>query len=94
MSRAAPSKKLSGTSRRKRVECSMLPWNALSNSNVFSGAIDKTALWLERVGGLENAKRRMVEIATKSPGRYFVFCDFPHTVVAQIDTPSEISEVR
>jgi len=62
----------------------MLPWNALSNSNVFSGAIDKTALWLERVGGLENAKRRMVEIATKSPGRYFVFCDFPHTVVAQI----------
>ena len=58
--------------------------------DIFSGAIDKDALWLERVQGLENAKRRMGELATKSPGRYFVFCDFSHTVVAQIDAPSEI----
>lgn len=59
--------------------------------DIFSGTIDKNAFWLERVGGLENAKRRMEEIATKRPERYFLFCDFSHTVVAQIDASSEIS---
>ena len=58
--------------------------------DIFSGAIDKNPLWLERVEGLENAKRRIGEMATKSPGRYFVFCDFSHTVVAQIDASSEM----
>jgi len=66
--------------------------------DIFSGGIDENALWLERVEGLENAKRRMEERATKSPGRYFVFCDFSHTAVAQIDTsaiiPSEETGVR
>ena len=58
--------------------------------DILSGAIDKNALWLERVEGLENAKRSMDEIAIKSPGRYFVFCGFSHTVVAQIDMSSEV----
>lgn len=57
--------------------------------DIFSGAIDKNPLWLERVEGLENAKRRMEEMATESPGGYFVFCDFSHTVIALIDTSSE-----
>jgi len=57
--------------------------------DIFSGAIDENALWLERVEGLENAKRRMGEIAKQSRGKYFVFCDFSHTVVAQTDTSSE-----
>ena len=59
--------------------------------DIFSGAIDKKAFWLERVEGLENAKRRMEEIATKRHERYFLFCDFSHTVVAQIDASSEIA---
>jgi hypothetical protein len=58
--------------------------------DIFSGTIDKDAFWLERVEGLENAKRHMEEIATKRPERYFLFCDFSHTVVAQIDASSEI----
>ena len=59
--------------------------------DIFSGSVDKNAFWLERVEGLEKAKRRMEEIATKQPERYFLFCDFSHTVVAQIDAPSEIA---
>ena len=56
--------------------------------DIFSGAIDESAFWLERVEGLENAKRRKGEIATKSPGKYFAFCDFSQTVVARTDTSS------
>ena len=59
--------------------------------DIFSGTIDKNPFWLERVEGLENAKRRMEEIATKRHERYFLFCDFSHTVVAQIDASSEIA---
>ena len=59
--------------------------------DIFSGSVDKNAFWLERVEGLEKAKRRMEEIATKQPERYFLFCDFSHTVVAQIDASSEIA---
>ena len=46
--------------------------------DIFSGSIDKNAFWLERVEGLEKAKRRMKEIATRQPERYFLFCDFSH----------------
>ena len=64
--------------------------------DIFSEAIDENAFWLERVEGLENAKRRMGEIATKSPAKYFAFCDLSRTVVAQTDTSSttvRLSEV-
>jgi hypothetical protein len=36
--------------------------------DIFSGSIDKNALWLERAEGRDNPNRRMDEIATKSPG--------------------------
>ncbi len=62
--------------------------------DIFSGTIDENARWLEAVEGLENAKRRMHEIAAKSPGRYFVFCDFSHGVVALTDTSSEIGRMN
>lgn len=59
--------------------------------DIFSGSVDTNAFWLERVEGLEKAKRRMEEIATRQPERYFLFCDFSHTVIAQIDASSEIA---
>jgi len=46
--------------------------------DIFSGSVDKNAFWLERAEGLETAKRRKEEIATKQPERYFLFCDFSH----------------
>jgi hypothetical protein len=57
--------------------------------DIFSGAVDNDARWLEAVKGLANAQRRMHEIATESPGGYFVFCDFSHGVVALTDTSSD-----
>ena len=58
--------------------------------DIFSGSIDKNALWLERAEGRDNPNRRMDEIATKSPAKYFAFCDLSRTVVAQTDTSCEI----
>jgi hypothetical protein len=62
--------------------------------DIFAGTIDKDARWLEAVKGLANAKRRMHEIAAKSPGRYFLFCDFFHGVVALTDSSSEMASRR
>ena len=62
----------------------------ISKFDIFSGSIDKDALWLETTEGLANAKQRMNELAAKSPGKYFVFCDFSHTVVALTDTATEL----
>jgi hypothetical protein len=45
--------------------------------DIFSGSVDKNAFWLEHVEGLEKAKRRLEEIATKQPERYFLFVIFP-----------------
>lgn len=62
--------------------------------DIFAGAIDKDARWLEAVKGLTNAKRRMYEIAAKSQGRYFLFCDFSHGVVALTDASSDMASPR
>jgi hypothetical protein len=62
--------------------------------DIFAGAIDKDARWLEAVKGLANAKRRMHEIAAKLLGRYFLFCDFSHGVVALTDASSEMASPR
>jgi hypothetical protein len=54
--------------------------------DIFSGALDKNALWLEAVDGLGPAFERMKQIAANSPGTYFVFCSSTHKVLASIDT--------
>ena len=59
--------------------------------DIFSGVMDKNARWVETVKGLENAKRRMHKIAAESPGKYFVFCEFSHTVVDLTDTSSDMA---
>lgn len=40
--------------------------------DIFSG-VDQDALWIEAVEGLEEARKRMREIAAGSPGDYFIF---------------------
>jgi hypothetical protein len=60
--------------------------------DIFSGSVDKDAIWIEAVEGLGNAKDRMDELAAKSPGKYFVFCGFSHTVMAVTDTRKEDSD--
>ena len=60
--------------------------------DIFSGSVDKDAIWIEAVEGLGNAKDRMDELAAKSPGKYFVFCSFSHTVMAVTNTRKEDSD--
>ncbi|HWF38236.1 MAG TPA: hypothetical protein VG322_06945 [Candidatus Acidoferrales bacterium] len=54
--------------------------------DIFSGHIDKNALWIETVEGLSNARERMEQIATEKPGQYFIFSPMSHAVLAQIET--------
>jgi len=58
----------------------------ISQYDVFSGRIDRDAIWLETVGGLGAAIAKMKEYDKQSPGRYFVFCSKTHTVMASIHT--------
>jgi len=54
--------------------------------DIFSGAIDKNALWLEAVDGLGAAFGRMKELASATPGAYFIFRTRTRQVLASIDT--------
>jgi hypothetical protein len=47
--------------------------------------LEKDAVWLETVEGLEAAQRRMEEIATRKPGVYFIFSSGDRSVVAKIE---------
>ena len=58
----------------------------LAMFDIFSGAADKDAVWIDAVSGLANARQRMEEIAAKSPGQYFVFSQESGSVVARKDT--------
>jgi hypothetical protein len=55
--------------------------------DIFSGRIDRDAIWLESVDGLAAAVDRMNHYARQSPGCYFVFCSSSHSVLASINTP-------
>lgn len=54
--------------------------------DIFRGATNKDAIWLEAVAGVSSARRRMEEIAKESPGRYFVFDQERHAIIARADT--------
>ncbi|HWF38234.1 MAG TPA: hypothetical protein VG322_06935 [Candidatus Acidoferrales bacterium] len=54
--------------------------------DIFSGAPDKDAMWLEVVTGLAGARERMEEIAREIPGRYFVFSIHSRVLLATVDT--------
>lgn len=54
--------------------------------DIFSGSVDKDAMWIEAVDGLNAARKRMEEIALEVPGRYFVFSAYSRTILAQVDT--------
>ena len=57
-----------------------------STFDIFRGATDEDAVWLDAVEGLENALQHMEEIAALSPRRYFVCRQQGHAVLARIDT--------
>lgn len=54
--------------------------------DIWSGTPRKTGQWLETVTGLNNARKRMTEIAGETPGPYFIFSAWNGYILDQIDT--------
>jgi hypothetical protein len=62
--------------------------------DIFSGSLDKDAMWVEAVPGLAKARERMKELAAQVPGKYFVFSMHSHAVLASVDTSSNFNRAK
>jgi hypothetical protein len=55
--------------------------------DIFSGRFgEKGVLWLGAVARLDDARARMLNLAAKQPGAYFVFNSDSQLIVAAVDT--------
>jgi len=60
--------------------------------DIFSGRYgEKGVLWLGAVTRLDDAHTRMLNLAAKQPGAYFVFNSDTKTLVASVDTSPPLS---
>ncbi len=50
--------------------------------DVFRKDLLGTPVWMETVQDIETAKLRMLELAGRSPGEYFVFCQETQEIVS------------
>jgi hypothetical protein len=62
--------------------------------DVFSGLLNKNALWIESVQGLGAAYERMKELAADRPGPYFVFDAISHKILAKTDTTKPVIPIE
>src|ERR1700751_5058989 len=70
---------------------------AIPAFDIFSGRYgEKGVVWLGAVARLEDARTRMLNLAEKQPGAYFVFNSDTKALVASIDTspPLRASESK
>jgi hypothetical protein len=58
--------------------------------DLFSGASDKDARWLESVEGLSEARERMEHIAAVRPDAYFLYDPLSRSVLAKADTTKQL----
>ena len=56
--------------------------------DIFRRDLLGTPAWMEAVQDLETAKDRMIELAGRSPGEYFVFCQESQEIVSS--TPARL----
>jgi hypothetical protein len=54
--------------------------------DIFAGAEEEDAVWLEAVEGLGPACTRAREFASDTPGNYYVFCPQTRKILFSIDT--------
>jgi hypothetical protein len=59
--------------------------------DVFRKDLLGTPVWMEAVGDFETAKLRMMELAGRSPGEYFVFSQQTQEIVS--DTAPRLFEL-
>ncbi len=57
--------------------------------DLFAGVPGQNATWMERVTGMEQARRRIHELAAETPGEYFVFEPHSHAVPIRIDSRAQ-----
>jgi hypothetical protein len=67
----------------------------VSRFDIFSGTHQgNRAIWLDGVNDFEEAKQKMLSIATEKPGKYFVFSAQENRIVAEIEMkPSVYKEM-
>jgi hypothetical protein len=59
--------------------------------DIFRKDLLGTPVWMEAVEDIETAKLRVTELAGRSPGEYFVFCQKTKEIV--IDTAPRLYEL-
>ena len=62
--------------------------------DIFSGAPDRDARWIEAVSGLGEAKQRTDGLAAKEPGKYFVFDCHQHLILYSVDNRSQSTKTN
>jgi hypothetical protein len=61
--------------------------SAIPAFDIFSGRYgQKGVVWLGAVARLDDARARILNLAEKQPGAYFVFDSDKRTLVASVDT--------
>jgi CheY-like chemotaxis protein len=75
--------------RSARSDATPAPYESLPKFDIFSGAPDRDAVWVCAVRGLANARERMEDIASETPGRYFIFYAPDRSILAQTETFAE-----
>jgi hypothetical protein len=72
----------------------MIPVAEESFFHIFSGTGSEDAAWVEVVRGLECARERLDEIATKHPGRYLLFSFSNRAILAKVDTVRNLMNTK
>lgn len=58
--------------------------------DIFSGRVDKDAVWVETVEGFGNAYELMTKIAARVPGPYFIVSQKTRIIRGSIDTSTKV----
>lgn len=61
--------------------------------DIFMGESEKDAIWLESIAGLPDAKQRMEHYAAKNPGQYFIWSHAAHSILAGVNTFSQMGSL-
>jgi hypothetical protein len=59
-----------------------------STFDMFSGRVDKGAIWVETVEGFGNTYELMTKLAAKDPGLYFIISQDTHITRGSMNTAS------
>ncbi len=62
--------------------------------DIFAGAPEENASWVEAIQGLSSAHQRMGQIAAGKPGKYFLLSCDSQSILTKIETRSPFFDGR